>query len=75
MPELIDFFLIGLFLDFKTLPKITNQDVLNVIKSELKNVDRLSSNIIEDTRTAKFIFDTTLKTNNEIKGKLNLITK
>ena len=57
-----------LFLDFKTLPKITNQDVLNVIKSELKNVDRLSSNIIDDTRTAKFIFDSTLKTNNEIKG-------
>ncbi len=70
MPLFMTF--ITLYLYFKTpkIPKITNQDVLNVIKSELKNVDRLSSNIIDDTRTAKFIFDSTLKTNNEIKGTL-----
>jgi hypothetical protein len=38
-------------------PKVTNANVLHVIKSELCNAERLSTNIFEDAQTAKNIFD------------------
>jgi hypothetical protein len=49
--------LIKIILDFKVFPKVTCEDVLNVIKSELKNANRLSSNIFEDVQSAKTVFD------------------
>lgn len=56
------------------LPKVTNENVLNVIKSELKNATRLSSNILEDTRSAKFVFDNISKEKNDaIKGYIQTI--
>ena len=41
----------------KILPKVTNENVLNVIKHELKNANRLSSNIFIDAQSAKTVFD------------------
>ena len=48
------------------MPKVTSEGVLNVIKSELKNKGKLSSNVFEDVRPAKYIFDNT--DNGVIKG-------
>jgi hypothetical protein len=36
---------------------VTNENVLNVIKTGNRYVERFSSNIFEDTETAKNVFD------------------
>jgi hypothetical protein len=49
------------FLDFTKIPKITKSTILKMIKSNFRNYDKLSSNVFEDVRTAKTIFDNSEK--------------
>jgi hypothetical protein len=50
------------------LPKVSCENVLNVIKSELKNASRLSSNIFEDALSAKAVFDNIICNDSSIQG-------
>jgi len=60
------------FLGFEKIPKITKQSVLNVIKSTFKNSSKLSSNVHDDVRTAKSIFDN-MNPESLIKGYIQVI--
>jgi hypothetical protein len=55
-------------LELKILPKVTSDNVFNVIKNELKNSNRLSSNIFEDVQSAKTVFDNVDRSTAVIKG-------
>jgi hypothetical protein len=49
------------FLNFTKTPKITKSTILKMIKGNFRNYDKLSSNVFEDVRTEKTIFDSSEK--------------
>ncbi len=49
------------FLIFTKIPKISKSTILKMIKSNIRNYDKLSSNVFENVRTAKTIFDNSEK--------------
>jgi hypothetical protein len=57
---------------FISIPKITKQTVLNMIKSTFKNSSKLSSNVLDVTRTAKRIFDN-IDAQTSIQGYIQVI--